>query len=295
MIEIATSLKTVVGLVSEELISIPGLRIAARMHGSQDDPIVLALHGWLDNAASFDPLAQHLRGVRLVAIDLPGHGASSHHGPGHLYSFIDMVAAVHWITEAFGWSQYAILGHSLGGAIGSILAGTFPQRVTRMALLDVLGPATEEPDLAPIRFARALTEEARRSQAGPRSGYDDRSKLVSVIQAARGLRAEATDVLTARSLHKVHDQWTWRSDRRLRLPSRLRLSEAHVLEFLRRIECPTLLLRANQGIPFDPEIAQTRMKAVRNLRIQQVEGRHHVHLEYPERVAPMISDFFSPL
>ncbi|TCZ81442.1 alpha/beta fold hydrolase, partial [Lysobacter sp. N42] len=52
-------------------------RLAALRSASGGVP-VLALHGWLDNAASFLPMAAHLPGLDLVALDLPGHGASAH-------------------------------------------------------------------------------------------------------------------------------------------------------------------------------------------------------------------------
>ena len=51
-------------------------RIAGLRFGRQGAIPVLALHGWLDNAASFVPLARHLAGLDLVAVDLPGHGRS---------------------------------------------------------------------------------------------------------------------------------------------------------------------------------------------------------------------------
>ena len=57
-----------------------GQLAALRNDGS--GPRVLALHGWLDNAASFLPLAAHLRAIDLVALDLPGHGHSAHLPPG---------------------------------------------------------------------------------------------------------------------------------------------------------------------------------------------------------------------
>src|SRR5690606_31937171 len=53
--------------------------------GEPGMPRVLALHGWLDNAASFVPLAPLLPGLDLVAPDLPGHGRSTHLPPGTDY------------------------------------------------------------------------------------------------------------------------------------------------------------------------------------------------------------------
>ena len=66
-------------------VDIPLGRITG-LRAGHDGPRVLALHGWLDNAASFVPLADHLAGIQLVAPDLPGHGRSAHLAPGAEYT-----------------------------------------------------------------------------------------------------------------------------------------------------------------------------------------------------------------
>lgn len=98
----------------EELtITAGGLRLAARGFGPPDAPKVLCMHGWLDNAASFELLAPRLPGLRVVALDLPGHGLSEHREAGNTYAFIDAVATVAAARDALGWEQCILMGLSL--------------------------------------------------------------------------------------------------------------------------------------------------------------------------------------
>ena len=110
---------------------IAGLRNQGDSHG-KNVPRVLALHGWLDNAASFIPLAPHLHGIDLVAIDQPGHGRSAHLPPGTDYSFVGAINAILDVADALGWERFALLGHSMGGGISSLIAAACPERIERL-------------------------------------------------------------------------------------------------------------------------------------------------------------------
>jgi len=275
-------------------LEIPGLTLSARAFGVPGDPQVLALHGWLDNARSFDRLAQRLEGVRLIALDLPGHGGSQRQAAGHLYAFVDLVAAVYWAAEALQWSTFSLLGHSLGASLASVLAGTVPDRIERLVLLDGIGPATETAEGAPSRLAAALAEQVRRERSGNTAPVmRERSRLVELAQAGRDMDPASVEVLLQGGISEVGGGYTWSSDPRLRLSSRMRLTEAHVLAFLRRIRCPTLFLRASRGIALDPELLEGRLRAVEDLVVREVDGRHHVHLDDPDAVAPWIAEFLA--
>lgn len=287
------------GAPFEELtLETPGLKLAAKAWGPRDAPAVLALHGWLDNAGSFDRLAPLLPGLRIVALDLPGHGYSGHHGAGHLYAFVDLVSQAHWASVALDWSQFMVVGHSLGAAIGATLAGTFPDRVVKLALLDGLGPLTEPAATAPERLARALDEQADRVRVGrAKPRYASREEVARRLCAVNSsLSAASVQCLLQRGLRELDDgQVTWRTDRRLRLPSRLRLTEEQVLAFLGRIACPTLFVRAEHGFVLDSDFARRQLDAIDDLSVEQVPGGHHVHLDSPERVAPLLRTFLSEL
>ncbi|MGH8605107.1 MAG: alpha/beta fold hydrolase, partial [Gammaproteobacteria bacterium] len=69
----------------DTVIVTPSGRFTAKRWGSDQGAPLIALHGWLDNAASFDPLASYLDEFDLVALDLAGHGLSDHRPKGVHY------------------------------------------------------------------------------------------------------------------------------------------------------------------------------------------------------------------
>ncbi|MGH8029957.1 MAG: alpha/beta fold hydrolase, partial [Arenimonas sp.] len=129
----------------------------AALRWNEGAPVrVLALHGWLDNAASFAPLAPHFDGIELVALDLPGHGGSAHRAPGHDYVFVDWIHDVLDALDALGWERAVLLGHSMGGGIATLVAAAAPARVERLALLEALGPIGGRAEDAVARLRQAV-------------------------------------------------------------------------------------------------------------------------------------------
>ena len=84
------------------VLPVAGTTVAGLRSAAAQGTRVLALHGWLDNAASFIPLAAALPGLDLVAIDLPGHGHSAHMPPGTQYNTPGAICHVLEVADALG-------------------------------------------------------------------------------------------------------------------------------------------------------------------------------------------------
>jgi pimeloyl-ACP methyl ester carboxylesterase len=87
---------------------------------------------------------------------------------------------------------------------------------------------------------------------------------------------------------------TWASDSRLRVGSRTYFSEEQILEFLKQIRCPTLLIRGDFYFQENPDWQQ-RMRArceyVPDLQDVLLPGGHHLHLDNTKPVAQAIRFF----
>ena len=112
-----------------------GTRLVYRVWGSPGAPRLVLLHGLGDGAADWDGVAPAFAGRwRVYAPDLRGHGRSGRPGD---YSVELMEADVLGFLDALELGRVDLIGHSMGGLVGYLLAGDHPERVRRLILEDV--------------------------------------------------------------------------------------------------------------------------------------------------------------
>ena len=273
-------------------------RIAGLRNGSSG-PRVLALHGWLDNAASFIPLAAHLHGIDLVAIDQPGHGHSAHLPPGADYAFAGAINTILDVADALGWDRFALLGHSMGAGIGSMIAAACPQRIERLVAIEGLGALAETPERTVLRMREAVA--AQRALAGkslrvfPDIDTAVRARMHAGRVPGSGLSESLMRLLVERGLAPVDGGYAWSSDPRLTLPTLIRTTEPQVEALVAGIECPSLVLFADPAQPYLPDdLRRRRAGLLAQGELVILPGHHHLHMDQPAVVAAAIRDFLAP-
>ena len=273
---------------AELRIALPTLNLAAQVWGDADATPLLAVHGWLDNAASFSLLAPHLaKRWRLIALDLPGHGHSDHLPAGAQYAYIDYVRCVLAAIDALQLPRCSLLGHSLGAGIAALAAAARPQQIERLYLIEGLGPLGDDGTQTLQRFRNALQESPSPSR-GLRV-FRDIEQAVSVREAVSGLPAELARPIVERGLAETDGGWRWRSDPQLNRASPTRLAETQIHDLLAGIEAPTRLLLAEPVTPYLPSgPMMARAARVPRIHVDHLAGGHHLQMEHPQAVADWI-------
>ena len=258
-----------------------GGRLAALSWGEAEAPVWLALHGWLDNAASFSRLAPLLAerlGIRVVALEFAGHGHSEH-SPGD-YALWDYCHDVLDAADELGLERLTLLGHSMGAGVACLTAAALPERLAQLVLIDGLGAVTTEAARAPEQLRRGLM--AHRRGASPAPHYPDRETAVAarVAGGATPIDADTASPLVARNLQALPDgRVGLRTDSRLLRPSPVRLCPEQALACLGAIRAPTLLVEGETGILGESERARLARGALPGLERRVLPGGHHLHLE----------------
>lgn len=276
--------------------SLPSLEVAGKVWGEPGGVPVIALHGWLDNAATFDRIAPALQGVHLVALDLPGHGLSDHL-PIAGYSLWQQASTVLQVAEDLGWKRFALLGHSMGAIISGVLAGSLPDRIIGAAMIDGLMPFTSEADDAPKQMARFFNSSlAVGNKRKPIYDSADQAVSARVQGGTTPISREAASCLVERGLMPDHGGWTWRTDPQLMLPSALRFTNHHAVSFIKAIRSPSMLVLANQGVMHKHPQVLERIERFEHIQLHKMDGGHHLHLEaQAPAVAALLNDFYASL
>lgn len=272
-----------------------GMKFAAQEWGRVGALPILALHGWLDNSASFNALSEHLGDVHLIALDLAGHGRSDHRPGAGPYNIWEDVGELFAIADQLGWSQFALLGHSRGGIIGMLAAGTFPERITHLGLIEALWPEENRTHDAPRQLARSILE-TRVLASKKMTVYPDLERATRARE--RGmfpLSQRAARALTERGTVAGEDGYCWSTDQRLLAPSALKMTEEHLEAFLKRSEARYCMVLGKEGVPrLFSHYREALALFPERMSLEMLSGGHHLHMEQQApAVAAKLAEFYS--
>lgn len=279
--------------MQERNFKLNGLGVAALECPGNGLPII-ALHGWLDNAASFSPLAEYLHPHHLLALDLPGHGHSEHLPAAAHYHLADNLYLIRAVADAMGWDRFVLLGHSMGAAIASLAAAAMPQRMVALSLIDGLGPLAFTPEQEVGRLHQLFSETVDEKPTRPFKDIATASRIRR-RHSRFAISPGAATLLVERNLQPCEGGYRWRYDERLRQPTSHYYSEEQVCGILSRVESPALLLSAEQGALAGWSGFAARFAALSGLRHEVLPGGHHLHMERPEAVAECLQAFYQSL
>lgn len=271
-------------------LTLPQGRMASQYWGigtvTQTSPTCIALHGWLDNGASFAVMAQYLHellleqgvGLQLYCIDFAGHGHSFHRPPGVNYNIWDYAIDILHLTQQLDLKKYLLLGHSMGAGIAPLIAAIVPEQVTGLVLIEGLGPLTGGHDTAVLQLVHWWKQEQQ--EVRPAKLYHSLTQAVEIRMRGRWpLTRKSAELLVKRSIRECDGGFCWRSDRRLTLPSSIYLQELQVEHFLRAVAAPVDLVIASEGLTANHTLWRHRACKVADIKIHQLEGSHHLHLD----------------
>jgi pimeloyl-ACP methyl ester carboxylesterase len=268
--------------------------------GAEDRGTVLLVHGYMDAAATWDLVAPGLAaaGFRVLAPDQRGFGDGPRVPSGGYYHFPDYVPDLADIVDRLvpPGEPLLLVGHSMGGTIVTMYAGTFPERVSRLVVIEGAGPPDSAHDTAPDRMRRWVEEvRALRSRA-PRT-------MASRDEALRRLVGNhprvAEDVLRleldalARPL--AGGGMTWKADPLHATRSPLPFFAASWMAFARRVTCPVLFV---SGGPrgWHPPDEDERVGSFAVLeRFEIADAGHMMHWTEPEKLTGLLVRFFDDL
>lgn len=271
------------------------LDVAGFRCGQPDGPKLLALHGWLDNAASHSLIAPFFDSYDFYAIDFPGHGKSSHLSKSQAYQIFDYIRFVLSFIKQMNWESVYLLGHSLGGGVALLTTALLQDCVKGLCLIESLGPLTKAPDNCAQQLYQYMQQCLNKTQSKPKL-YSSIIEAAKVRSAHSNVNQFCAEVLAKRGTVEIDGFYTWSSDPRLRLASPQPLTEDQLASFLRMIKTKIFVLTAEQGWSLEEQLIKSRMSLLTNISKICLPGSHHLHMEHPQESAEAIlkNGIFSP-
>lgn len=285
-------------------IPVPWGHIAAKWWGPRHIRPIVMLHGWQDNCGTFDPIIPLLpKHISYLAIDLPGHGFSSHLPNGMIYGHVFYLYVLRMIHKKFDWEKISLLGHSMGSIVCFMYASSFPSECDMVVGLDSLKPNEVNNDLVIDFFHNGLDkicvadELNNNGKEPPSYSYDEIiEKLMTGIFTS--YTEESLPYLLVRGMEESKsnpDKYFFTRDNRLKTMNVFMVQSEVNVGMASRITAPYCFIKALQyegdKWVYLEEIMRTMKDSNPKFELHGVDGGHHVHLTEPEKVSHIIGRF----
>lgn len=260
------------------------------------------VHGFQDAAATWDDVAVELArsGLRVLAPDMRGFGDGPRVPPGAYYYFPDYIADLAALIAAHADPKTLplfLIGHSMGATVVAYFAGAFPERLTKLALIDGVGPPDSSPDAAPQRMRRWIegTQEGR---------AEDRQSMTREDALGRLKRFNplASESVVARKLSQVSraadeidpgtDRVVWKGDPLHLTTSPMPFYAEAYKAFARRVTCPVLYVSGGKHGFHVPDEDERQACFARLSRVT-LEGGHGLHWSMPSELSAALVTFWN--
>jgi pimeloyl-ACP methyl ester carboxylesterase len=268
--------------------------------GPYDGGTVLLVHGNMDAAATWELVAPGIAasGFRVLAPDQRGFGDGPRVAAGGYYHFPDYVPDLADIVDHLVPPDEPLLlvGHSMGGTIVTMYAGTFPERVSRLVVIEGAGPPDSDPATAPDRMRRWVEEVRALRARRPRTMTSRDDALRRLVgnhpRVPEDVLRQQLDAL-ARPL--PGGAMTWKADPLHATRSPLPFFAASFIAFARRVVCPVLFVSGGPcGWHPPDEDARVGSFAVLE-RAEIADAGHMMHWTEPAKLTDLLVRFFGDL
>ncbi len=278
--------------MEEILVNIRGLRVCLCTWGPKEGPIVLCLHGILEQGAAWSEVAIRLaqKGYRVVAPDLRGHGRSDRVGKGGSYNLMDFLGDIDAIVEVLAGKAFTLVGHSLGSVVAAIFASVRPQLVKHIVLIETILP-TEPPE---SETAEQLATHLDYLASPPEHPIfpDVEAAATRLRQATPAISKSLAMMLAQRITEPCEGGVRWRWEPLLRTRAGMAfngIGRSRYLGLLKRIKAPITLVYGDKSNFNRHEDLSEQQAAMPNAQKVVLSGGHNLPLEEPQGIAKIIS------
>lgn len=246
----------------------------------KEDRCIVLLHGYLESMLVWEDFIPYLyKEVRVVTLDLPGHGISVVQGEEHSMDFLaDTVADA---LRALGIARCTLVGHSMGGYVALAFCERHPEMLDGVVLLS----STPNPDTP------EKAENRRREIALVRAG---KKELLARVAPAAGFAEENRDRMKDYIEDLTEQVFVTEDDGIVALLNGM-IGRKDQNAMLRETRVPVLFILGRKDGYIPAEVAEKMVADHPEARVVWLENSGHMgFLEEPETTAKALLDFANP-